>query len=115
MQTRYWSLPGGITAKDEPAEQIGWNLFWYCAVCSEIYARAWVADQPWKALGGRCPKCPDTNRWSLPGGLETIALVGWRVPVEVARYQLECELKFTRSQDHPWNKEKENENVDTLC
>lgn len=114
VQTRYWLLPGGITAKDEPTEPIGWNLFWYCSKCSEVYARAWVEGQPWKAIGGLCPNCPDTNRWMIPGTLETLSLVGWKVPDAVIRHQFECELKFTRSKDHPWNKENENEDVNSL-
>lgn len=116
MQTRVWLLPGGVTTTDNPTEQIGWNFFWYCSRCADKYAQAWIDDEdlPWKAIGGRCPNCPNDNRWSIPGSLETIILVGWKVPETVLRYQLDCEMKFTRSPDHPWNKENENEDVNSI-
>ena len=107
--TRYWQISGGITAREE-VEKCVYNLFWYCCRCGEIYGRAWVVEPNavWRALGGTCLTCRG-DKWNVPGSLENVAVFDWNVPVEIARYQLDREIAFTRHPDHPWNKEHSSE------
>lgn len=103
MQTRLWFLPGDLNVREELSAPCGWSVFWYCYRCGQIYASARMLDeQPWKALGGCCPDC-EGHKWIIPGSLENIMFIEWKVPLEIVRYQLECELRFTRSFHHPYN------------
>jgi hypothetical protein len=86
---------------DKP-EGWGTSCFWYCAFCGERYAEAKIEGRIWRAHSGCCLDCPG-NRWIVPGTLESLATVGWNVPEVVARYQLDCELRFLESAQHPYN------------
>lgn len=96
--SQFWELPGdnfGTNYFTVPVMETipGWSLFWYCFECGSKYAKMDTTDQPWKAIAGCCPYCPG-NRFCIPGTLETTMLLGWKVPLEVARYQLEREIDF---------------------
>lgn len=86
------------------------NFVWFCCRCGEVFARTWtmLPNGYWYAISSVCSN-HEGDKWNLPGDLSTIHFVGWHdVPLEVLRYQLDRELAFTRSPNHPWNKELEN-------
>jgi hypothetical protein len=58
--------------------------------------------RPWQAVSGICPECPE-DKWNLAGSLEGAPTIGWKVPLEVARYQLAVEIEFLDHEKHPYN------------
>lgn len=108
-----WEIPnrpGGIYYQPQSLRLCANSTFWYCFFCGNRYAevRSWVDDvpQPWQARGGCCLSCSG-NRWTIPGSLESLSLIGWGdVPEEVLRYQFKQELSFTHSPQHPMNQKE---------
>lgn len=105
---RFWWIDGmdGPVLYDEPSPPTPWSLKWLCTSCGDLYAYAkTIVDgklQPFHFIHGTCPRCPG-SRYSPPGSLETVRLINWQVPLEVALYQLQIELDFTTHHDHPRN------------
>ena len=105
-----WEIPGRplpIYFTPEHQRYCAWSAFWFCGECGKRYAevRSWIDDRPaiWRAVTGCCPDCRG-SKWSIPGSLENLTIVGWNlVPEEVIRYQLNCELSYLSSPDHPHN------------
>jgi len=90
---------------DNKPEGYGVSHFWYCYKCGERYAEAKIEGRVWRAIGGVCCNCRG-DRWNIPGTLESLFTVGWDIPEVLVRYQLDRELAFLDSPQHPYN-EKE--------
>lgn len=89
---------------DKPSDW-GCSYFWFCRNCGEKYAQARIDQRVWRAVSGVCLSCQG-DRWSIPGSLESLHLVGWPVPDQIIRYQLAREIAFLDDPKHPYN-EKE--------
>ena len=106
MIERTWYLEGHQPFVElvDKSDDWGISLIWFCTGCGEAYARAVMAKKVWKAVGGTCPFCPG-SRWSIPGGVNGLELIGQRLPLEVLLYELWQELCFTESDSHPFSQE----------
>lgn len=108
---RDWFLPGGIVCTDYPTHRrgCGWSFKWVCVYCGVQFARmaAYVEGQrqPYKFLGKCCHECTShAHRYTVPGSLECIELLGWEVPKPVIDWQFRAELAFTEHPEHPHHK-----------
>ena len=108
---RKWQLPTFAIHRHEEGdkpEAWGQSYFWYCAFCGEAFAWSQLYDEaatlrPYVAIGSCCSRCAG-NRFTIPGSIEGSITIGWHVPLEVARYQLDCEIAFLDHEDHPYNR-----------
>lgn len=106
IKVHWWvSRKGHVIQELDKPEDYGVSYFWYCHQCGERYAEARIEARPWRAVSGVCLNCSG-NRWSIPGSLESLHLVGWPIPEVLIRYQLTREIAFLDSSQHPYN-EKE--------